>query len=73
MAKLSEEEKRELKELSLSFSLKEDMEKIAQSRYNPVNTNMQLDQFVGFLNGYNRFVNHQPRKFRKIEGSEWRE
>lgn len=72
MAKLNEEEKKELKELSLSFSLKADMEKIAQSRYNPFNANMQLDKFIGFLNDYNRFVNHQPRKFCRIEGSEWR-
>ena len=67
MAKLNENEKKELKDLALAMALRADLAKAARAR-----RAMSLDEFVAFLNAYNGFVNHQPRQFRKIEGSEWR-
>jgi len=64
---LSESEKKELKELAISAALRADIAKAARAR-----RAMSLDEFVAFLNAYNGFVNHQPRRFRKIEGGKWR-
>ncbi|MDP2866970.1 MAG: hypothetical protein Q8O90_12070 [Elusimicrobiota bacterium] len=67
MIKLSESEKKELKDPALSMALRADMAASARAR-----RALSPDEFVAFLNAYNGFVNHQPRQFRKIEGSEWR-
>lgn len=72
MSELSEEEKGELKRTSVSSKFKYDMEKMAEVRHARGNVNMDLDDFMAFLGVYNGFVNHQPRRFRKIEGGKWR-
>lgn len=65
---LSEEEKRELKELASSPELRTDTQRLLKARYNPfmVNGNIDLDKFLAFLTGYNYFINHNPRVFCKI-------
>lgn len=67
MGTLSESEKKELKNFAYSAELRADAAKAADAR-----RAICPDEFVAFLNAYNGFVNHQPRRFRKIEGSEWR-
>ena len=65
---LTEEEKRELKDLAKSFKLKHDLRQVSKNRHNPfiVNGKLDLDCFLTFLNEYNYFINHTPKPFRKI-------
>lgn len=74
MAMLSEEEKRELRELSASSALKEDIDTLLRARHNPfiVNGRMDIDIFLAFLTEYNRFVNHAPKLFHRIIDNDMR-
>lgn len=68
MAKLTEQEKKELKNIAKSKKLKEDLRKISNKRYNPfiVNGKINIDKYLDFLNEYNRFINHNMKPFKKI-------
>jgi len=69
MAKLSEEEKKELREFVCSISFKTDLRKLRETRYNPfiVEGKMNIDRFIIFLSEYNYFINHTLKPFRKIK------
>jgi len=69
MTKLTEEEKRELKEFAQSSTFKADLRKISENRYNPfiVKDRIDIDRFIIFLSEYNCFINHTLRPFRKIK------
>lgn len=71
---LSEEEKRELKELSVSPGLKEDTARLLKTRYNPfiVNGKVDIDTLLTFLTEYNLFISHTPRAFHKIIDNDMR-
>jgi len=68
MAKLTEEEKEELRKIAKSFNLRNDLRKIAENRYNPfvINGKIDLDRLLTFLTEYNYFVNHTSKPFRRI-------
>lgn len=65
---LSEKVKKELRELAHSPKLQEDMKILSKNKYSPflVNGNIDIDKFLLFLNEYNYFINHNPRRFCKI-------
>ncbi|MBW1847790.1 MAG: hypothetical protein JRJ27_11730 [Deltaproteobacteria bacterium] len=65
---LSEKEKQELLETARSQSIRRDMRHLAANRQNPLleNGKVDLDRFLEFLNGYNEFINHQPRPFKPM-------
>ena len=65
---LSEQEKRELRDLARSPQMKEDLRKIAENRYDPflVDGEVDMDRIVAFLTEYNSFIDHAPKPFRKI-------
>lgn len=65
---ISEDEKRELLRLACSSSLREDMRYISTHRYNPVivDGKVSMDRLIEFLNGFNEFINHQPKPFKPI-------
>ncbi|OQX87492.1 MAG: hypothetical protein B6D55_03295 [Candidatus Omnitrophica bacterium 4484_70.2] len=69
MAKLSEEEKKELRELAQSSTFKMDLRRISESQYNPfiVKDKIDIDRFIIFLSEYNYFINHTLKPFRKIK------
>ena len=69
MTKLTEEEKRELKEFAQSSTFKADLRKISENRYNPfiVKDRIDIDRFVIFLSEYNCFISHTLKPFRKIK------
>ncbi len=71
---LSDEEKRELKELSVSSDLKEDTERLLKARHNPfiVNGKVDIDIFLTFLTEYNRFINHAQKSFHRIIDTDMR-
>lgn len=65
---ISEDEKRELLRLACSSSLREDMRYLSTHRHNPmiVDGKVNMDRLIEFLNGFNEFINHQSRPFKKI-------
>lgn len=65
---LSKEEKEELKYFANSSKLREDMQRLAETKYNPflINGNVDADKILEFLTEYNCFINHAPKIFRKI-------
>jgi hypothetical protein len=68
MAKISEQEKRELLRLAGSLSLREDMEYLSSHRHNPVLVNgmVDMDRLIEFLTQLNEFINHEPKPFMPI-------
>ncbi|MFN3551227.1 MAG: hypothetical protein ACK4WJ_05425 [Endomicrobiia bacterium] len=68
MVKLTESEKREFKSIAESKKLREDLRKISTNRHNPffINGEVDIDNFLNFLNEYNQFINHTPKPFKKI-------
>ena len=71
---LSQQDKRELLEMSRSRRLREDFRKISENRYNPflINGVVDLNRFVSFITDYNEFINHARRPFRKIIAKDMR-
>lgn len=65
---ISEIEKEELLKLSRSEKLKEEMRFIKKTKYNPFVKDgvFDIDKYIEFLNEYNRFINHTPKKFKPI-------
>ncbi len=65
MAKLSEEEKKELLSLARSSSFKNDMRHVAENRHNPAvfEGRVDMDRLIEFLYDYNSFINHRRKKF----------
>jgi hypothetical protein len=66
MEKISKIEKEELLRIAYSSSVKEDMNHLSNSRYNPVmvNGNVCLDSLISFLTQFNQFINHKRKSFR---------
>jgi hypothetical protein len=66
---LSDKEKKELKDLAFSLSLKADLQKMSQNRHNPFlkNGKIELDCLLAFLCEYNDLIDHKPRPLRKIK------
>lgn len=65
---IREDEKRELLRLACSSFLREDMKYLSTHRHNPVivDGKVNMDRLIEFLNGFNEFINHQPKPFKKI-------
>ncbi len=65
---INAEEREEMLRLSSSSSLKEDMRFLGTHRHNPliIAKQVSMDRLLEFLNGFNEFINHEPRPFRKI-------
>ena len=65
---LSQEDKKELLEMSKSSNLREDLRRISFNRHNPflVNGWFDMDRWLTFLTEYNEFLGHIKRPFCKI-------
>jgi len=65
---LNDKEREELIYLARSSSIKNDMDHLSAIAYNPfmVNGRVDVDKWIIFLNGYNEFINHAPKPFRKM-------
>ena len=61
MGILTEEERRELKELAASGALREDMQTLARPH-----GRVDIDLVVTFLTEFNEMINHQPKPFKAI-------
>lgn len=74
MAYLSKEEKMELLELANSSELREDMRKLSIHKFTPLITDgkVDIDKYIKFLTGFNRFTNHTSKPFRKIIDNDMR-
>jgi len=70
MAKIGEAEKKALSESAKSASLREDMRRLVEHRHNPVLVDgvVDIDRLIDFLNGYNEFINHEPKPFEPMSG-----
>ncbi len=68
MAVLTEQERRELKELAASPSLREDLQTLSRLRSHHFifAGRVDLDRVVAFLTDFNEMINHQPKPFKKI-------
>ena len=68
MALISKSEKDEMLQLANSSSLREDMEYLSSHRHNPVivDGRVDMDRWLDFLNGFNEFINHEPRPFKPM-------
>jgi len=68
---LSDKEKEELKYFSKSADLRNDFRIISENRINPllVKGQINLDNLISFLNGFNEFISHKKRTFRKIKAT----
>ena len=71
---LSEEEKEELKRLADSGEMRRDMQRMADSRRRAFleTGGVDTDRFLDFVSAFNQFINHAPRKFRRIEEHDMR-
>lgn len=67
--KLNKEERAELKRLTKSIKLREDIRRLSKLRHNPflVDGEVDIDRYLTFLTEYNYFINHAPRPFRRIK------
>jgi len=65
---IDEREKAELLRLADSLSLKEDMRYVSAHRHNPliVDGQVSIDRLLDFLNGFNEFINHEPKPFKPM-------
>ena len=65
---LSREAEKELRELSHSIGLKNDMAAVADSRHNPFVKDgiVDTDAYVLFVCAYNEFINHEPKPFKRM-------
>jgi hypothetical protein len=68
MAVLSEEERRELKELATSSSLREDLQTLSRlsCRHFFRDGEVDVDLVVAFFDEFNEMINHQPKPFKPI-------
>jgi hypothetical protein len=68
MAVLTEEERRELKELAASPVLREDLQTLSRlrARHFIVDGRVDLDRVMAFLTEFNEMIHHQPKPFKKI-------
>ncbi|MBI5056792.1 MAG: hypothetical protein HZB61_09280 [Nitrospirae bacterium] len=68
MALISESEKYEMLRLAGSSSLREDMQYLSSHRHNPVliDGRVDMDRLIEFLNGFNEFINHEPKPFKPM-------
>lgn len=64
--RISEEDKAELRALSRSKSMRQDMMTVAARRHNPflVDGEICLERVVDFLTQYNEFLNHPMKPLR---------
>ncbi len=62
------QEREEMLRLAGSSTLKEDMRFLSAHRYNPliVEGKVSMDRLLDFLNGFNEFINHAPKPFKKM-------
>ena len=65
---LNDKEREELIYLARSSSIKIDTDHLAAISHNPfmINGKVDADKWIIFLNGYNEFINHAPKPFRKM-------
>lgn len=65
---LTEEEREELRQLSRSAPLREDMIRLRANRHNPfiVKGEVDIDRWITFLTEYNEFINHVSKPFSPI-------
>ncbi len=67
---LSEKEKAEFLEASRSEKLREDCRILSARARQPIKAGP--DRIIAFMSGYNAFINHARRPFRKIEGTNFK-
>lgn len=68
---LSEKEKAEFLEASRSEKLREDCRILSARARTPVKS-PNSDKILAFMSGYNAFINHARRPFKKIEGTNFK-
>lgn len=68
MARLTEQEKEELRRLAKSTQLRDDMRRVATSRHNPFmkDGRVDIEAWLEFLNEYNAFIGHTPKPFKPM-------
>lgn len=74
MKPFSRQAEEEMRALSGSLVLRQEMEVLAASRSNPFVRAGQVDAdaFITFVQEFNEFINHQPKRFRPMTGSDMR-
>lgn len=58
----------ELLRLARSDKFKNEMRRLREHRFNPliIRGRVDLDRLIEFFNGYNEFINHEPKPFKPI-------
>ncbi len=65
---LSVQSAKELVTLSKAGSLKKDMRVVVSQRHNPFvkEGRVDADAYIEFVTGYNEFINHAPKPFKRM-------
>jgi hypothetical protein len=71
---ISREAEQELREAANSQSFRNDMRTVVESRHDPFieNDNADVDVYLTFVSEFNAFINHMPKRFEPIKGSDMR-
>ncbi|MDP8263311.1 MAG: hypothetical protein P9M13_08415 [Candidatus Ancaeobacter aquaticus] len=74
MARLSDKEKNDFRNIAFSKTFREDAAYVKKNRHNPFISNGEVntDKVIEFLDEYNAFVNHTPKLFKKINDQNMR-
>lgn len=74
MKMLSHAAEQELRDVSRSLKVGEDMKAVAAGRHNPFvkDGRVDADAYLVFLTEFNAFINHEPRRFKPIKDADMR-
>ncbi len=74
MMTLSKRAEEEIRSLAQSGSMKQDLETVACSRQNPFVKagRVDVDAYITFVTEFNKFINHQPKRFVPIIDTDMR-
>lgn len=74
MTRLTKEAAEEIRALSRSEALKNDMAFVASSRHNPLISAgvVDPDAYILFVTQFNEFINHEPKPFTPMQDKDMR-
>jgi hypothetical protein len=74
MTRLSKEAAEEMRELSRSEALKNDLAFVARTRHNPLIKDgvVDPDAYILFVSQFNEFINHEPKPFKPMQDKDMR-
>jgi len=74
MKTLSETAQEEIRKLSRSAALRNDMDAVRRTRHNPFMKAgvVDADAYIAFVSEFNEFINHEPKPFAPMQVKDMR-